>query len=126
MMTANPATRYGPVAEQEFDSAPDWSKDKLTAWLNTLPDLDDAEFLQQAASAIYDSALANRFRGNWNQDHCRATAAFAEARRRHEAAGHDPDCAGDTIYSQAFAQVWRGQGHSADAYPPQPCNCGAE
>lgn len=124
--TTNPASRYGPIAEQEFDTAPDWSKPKLTAWLDALPSLDDEEFRQQAAMAIHDSALANSFRGNWNHDHCRATAAYSEAKARHLAAGHADDCTGDTIYSKAFAHVWRGQGHSRSAYPHQPCTCGAE
>lgn len=126
MPTANPATRYGPVAEQEFAGAKDAHKQSLTDWLNRLPDLSDEEFFWQAASAIHGSALVNGFRGNWEHEHCKATAAHAEANRRHQQAGHTADCRGDTIYSRAFAQVWREQGHSASAYPPKPCTCGAK
>lgn len=121
--TTNPAARYGPIAEGEFNGAADHARAALTAWLDKLPTLDDDELLSEAATAIHTSALVQNFRGNWEADHCKATAAYAEAKQRHEAAGHGPDCTGDTIYSRAFAQVWRSQGHSADAYPPRACDC---
>jgi hypothetical protein len=121
----NPATRFGPVAEREYDGAADHAKAALTAWLEQLPTLPDDEFLTAAATAIHGSALVNSWRGNWEADHCKATAASAEAKRRHHAAGHTEDCTGDTLYSVAFARVWRSQGHSPDAYPPRPCDCGA-
>lgn len=121
----NPATRYGPVAESEFEQAADGHKESLTVWLDALHGLPDDEFLDQAASAIHGSALTNSWRGNWAHEDCRASAAHHEARRRHRAAGHTEDCTGDTLYSVAFARVWRSQGHSPDAYPPRPCDCGA-
>lgn len=123
---ANPATRYGPIAEREFDGAVEAHRPKLTEWLNALPDLSDDDFFWQAARAIHDSALVNSFRGNWEHDHCKATAAHNESERRHRAAGHTEDCTGDTIYSRAFAQVWREAGHGASVYPPRPCDCGAK
>jgi hypothetical protein len=122
----NPASPYGPIAEQEFEMAADHHKEELEAWLNLLPELSDEDFFWRAASAIAGSALAERFKGNWNHEHCKATAAYTEARRRHVEDGHLEDCSGDTIYSQAFVQAWTEQGHDPDAYPPQPCNCGAE
>jgi hypothetical protein len=121
----NPATRFGPVAEREFDSAKDCHKPALTAWLEALPTLSDDDFFAATASAIHGSALANSFRGNWNHEYCKASAAHDEAERRHRAAGHSDNCNGDSIYSKAFAQVWRAQGHSRSAYPHRPCNCGA-
>lgn len=124
-MVTNPATRYGPVAEREFDGAADHAKAALTAWLEKLPTLSDDDFLGEAASAIHGSALVNRWRGNWDADHCKASATHAEAKQRHLAAGHDPACTGSNLYDRAFRQVWREQGHSADAYPPRPCDCGA-
>jgi hypothetical protein len=121
----NPATRFGPIAEREFDNAPDFAKPDLTKWLDRLPDLSDDDFHGEAASAIHGSALVNSFRGNWDHEHCKGSAAYNEAERRHhERDGHAEDCTGDTIYSKAFAQVWRSQGHSASAYPPRPCDCG--
>ncbi|MER7280527.1 hypothetical protein ABT369_39420 [Dactylosporangium sp. NPDC000244] len=122
----NPATRFGPVAEREFVSAADHAKPELTAWLEKLPGLSDDEFTAEAASAIHGSALVQRFKGNWEADHCKASAAFNEASRRHLAAGHTEDCTGDTLYSMAFLRTWRSQGHSPDAYPPRPCDCGAK
>jgi hypothetical protein len=123
---SNPATRYGPIAEQEYDRAGDAHKPTLAAWLDKLPTLSDADFSDEAASAIHGSALVNSFRGNWEHEHCKASAAHNEAQRRHKAAGHTEDCRGDTIYSRAFAQVWREQGHAPSAYPPKPCDCGAQ
>jgi hypothetical protein len=121
----NPASRYGPVAAMEFANAADCHKASLTAWLDKLADLSDDDLFVEAASAIHGSALVNIFRGNWDHEHCKATAAHSEARSRHIAAGHSEDCTGDTIYSRAFAQVWRSQGHSPSAYPPRSCDCGA-
>jgi hypothetical protein len=121
----NPASRYGPIAEREFNGAKDAHRPALTAWLDRLPELSDEDFLGEAASAIHGSALVNNWRGNWEHEHCKATAAYAEAKRRHQAAGHTDECTGDTIYSRAFARVWRSQGHGADAYPPRACDCGA-
>lgn len=120
----NPAARYGPIAAQEYDNAPDYAKVPLGVWLTELPTLPDDEFGRRAASAIHDSALANRFRGNWDHDHCKATAAFKEAQARHWAAGHTEACTGDTIYSRAFRQIWIEQGHDRSSYQPKPCTCG--
>ncbi len=116
------ADRIGPVATREFESAPDWAKPKLRAWIDSLPTLTDTDFLSEAASAIHGSALAMRFSGNWEHEHCKATVAYREAKFRHEAAGHSQDCHGDTIYCIAHAQVMRSQGH----VPAEPvaCTCG--
>jgi hypothetical protein len=124
-VTTNPATRYGPVAEREFEQAAVGHKEKLTRWLDALPGLNDDDFLAEAASAIHGSALTNSWRGNWAHEDCRASAAHNEAKRRHGAAGHAEGCTGSNLYDRAFAQVWRSQGHSADAYPPRACDCGA-
>lgn len=115
----------GPVGYREYEEAQDWAKPKLQEWARTLRDLSDDDFRGEAASAIHGSALTNSWRGNWNHEDCKASAAHHEANRRHRAAGHSDDCRGDTIYDRAFAQVWRSQGHSASAYPVKPCTCGA-
>lgn len=117
----NPASVYGLVAEREYAAAPDWDKPKLAEWLAYLPSLSDAAFLDHAAGAIYDSALANRFRGNWEGTHCRATAAYGEAKRRHLAAGHSEDCQGPTLYSNAHARIMREHGYSPS--PDGTCTC---
>lgn len=124
--TTNPASPFGPVAEREFAAAADAHRPALTQWLTLLPALDDEDFLWKAASAIHGSALVSSFRGNWEHEHCKASAAYAEAERRHQAAGHSEACTGDTLYSQAFVEAWRSQGHDPAAYPPRPCDCGAE
>lgn len=116
----------GPVAYREYENAGDVHRPALTDWILTLRDLDDEDFLGVAAAAIHGSALVNSFRGNWDHEHCKASAAYREAGRRHLAAGHDEDCRGDTIYDAAFRNVWRSQGYGHSAYPLKPCTCGAE
>lgn len=120
----NPAARYGLVAEREFDAAPNYAKAKLTEWLDRLPTLSDDDFAAETGAAIHTAALTNSWRGNWSADDCKATACHGEAKRRHLAAGHAEDCTGDTIYSTAFARVWRSQGYNPNAYPPRACDCG--
>lgn len=122
---SNPATRYGPIAEREFEQATDGHKEDLAHWLNVLHTLTDDHFAHVASSAIHGSALTNSWRGNWAHEDCRASAAHNEAKRRYEAAGHARGCTGSNLYDRAFAQVWRSQGHSADTYPPRPCDCGS-
>jgi hypothetical protein len=122
----NPAARYGSVSARAFDAAADYAKAKLTVWLDDLPGLSDEDFFWKAATAIHDSAITNSWRGNWSAEDCKASAVYAEAQRRHMVAGHTTECTGDTIYSQAFAQVWREQGHDPSAYPPRPCDCGLD
>ncbi|GAA2623813.1 hypothetical protein GCM10010399_63870 [Dactylosporangium fulvum] len=122
----NPATRYGPVAEREFEQATDGHKEPLTRWLDALHALPDDDFTAEAASAIHGSALTNSWRGNWAHEDCRTSAAHADAKRRYEAAGHTRDCAGTNLYDRAFRQVWLSQGHSSTAYQPRTCDCGAD
>lgn len=119
----NPASRYGPVAVGEYNGAAEVHRPALAAWLDALPTLSDEDFLDAATSAIHDSALVQRFRGNWEHEHCKASAAYAEAVERHRAAGHTEHCTGDTLYSRAFARAWRSAGHDPNAYPPRRCDC---
>jgi hypothetical protein len=118
---ADVAAIAGPVACREFDNADDHYKPGLIDWARSLPTLDDDEFANVAASAIYDSALANQFRGNWEHDHFKATACFTEGKRRYVAAGHDEDCRGETLYGLAHARVMREQGHTPS--PAGECTC---
>jgi hypothetical protein len=114
----------GPVGIGEYEGSPDWAKPKLRDWAESLATLSDDDFLGEAASAIHGSALLQSFRGNYEHEHCKATAAFKEAQRRHRAAGHADDCYGDTIYSRAHANVMRSQGHTPS--DPSPCSCGKD
>lgn len=121
-LPANWTDLVGLVAAREFDAAADHYKPQLAAWAQNLPTLGDGEFLNAARSAIYNSALANSFRGNWEHDHFKASVCYTEANRRHVAAGHDTDCRGDTLYSRAHAQVMRSHGYEPS--PATPCTCG--
>ncbi len=125
-VTTNPASPFGPVAEREFDNAPDHAKPKLAQWLDSLASLSDEDFTAEAASAIHGSALVNRWRGNWDHEHCKASAAHGESERRWKAAGHSEDCTGSTLYEVGFRRAWLSQGHSPDAYQIRPCDCGVE
>jgi hypothetical protein len=97
-------------AAREFDAARDSAKPALAVWLEKLPGLPDDDFLKEAATAIYDAALTNSWGGNWFAEDCEASAAYMEARRRHEAAGHTADCTGDTIYIDQ-ADGWEPANH---------------
>jgi hypothetical protein len=114
----------GPVGIHEYENSPDWAKPKLRDWAESLAGMSDDNFLSEAASAIHGSALLQSFRSNYEHEHCKATACFKEAQRRHRAAGHTDDCHGDTLYSRAHASVMRSQGHT----PSEPllCSCGAD
>ncbi len=114
----------GPVGFGEYEAAADWAKPKLREWAAKLGDLSDDDFLGEAASAIHGSALMQSFRGNYEHEHCKATACYKEAQRRHLAAGHSDDCHGDTIYSRAHASVMRSQGHTPRE--ARDCTCGAD
>lgn len=115
----------GPVAFREYEAAPESTKPQLRAWARQLRDLSDRDFASEAASAIHGSAVMNSYRGNAEHVHCKASAVYHEAIRRHVAAGHDRDCRGDNLYSRAFRSVWRSQGYDTAAYAPDACDCGA-
>lgn len=105
----------GVVGAQEFHGACDSTKPALWAWLNNLSSLSDDEFLREAQHAIFQSASSGRFRGNFEDDHCRASACYHESKRRHRAAGHGKDCYGPTLYSRAYVRAMRDQGHEPPA-----------
>lgn len=115
------ADMVGPVAVREFNAAADHYKPNLITWARNLATLDDNQFMDEAASAIYDSALTSSFRGNWEHEHFKATACFAEANRRHRSAGHDQGCQGETLYGRAHARVMEDNGHKPGR--PGACTC---
>ncbi|MGW4128013.1 hypothetical protein [Amycolatopsis japonica] len=117
----NAASKFGPVAEQEFENAADHEKPRLESWLETLPGLSDEHFFDVAKAAIFQSAVVASWSGNWNADHCRATAVYADAKRRHREAGHVDDCQGQTLYGRAHSMVMREQGYAP--MPSGKCRC---
>jgi hypothetical protein len=119
--TTDLAAKIGLVAVREFEGASEWAKARLAEWIDKLPGLTDDELLVEAERAIYDSALAARFRGNWDHDHCRASATHFVSRMRKVAAGHDEWCSGPSIYGRAHAAVMRSQGHTPMA--EGTCTC---
>lgn len=120
--SASIAHIVGPVAVTEFDNAKDTYKEGLHAWALTLPNLSDEDFARECYRSIYDSALVNGFRGNWDHDHFKATACYHESERRHhDVAGHAKDCHGDTAYSRAHRQLMRE--HQYGTRPPTDCTC---
>jgi hypothetical protein len=102
----------GPVAYSDWQRAAPCYHERLAAWARTVPSMDDDEFVDEAASAIHGSALTNRWRGNWYHEDFKASVAYHEAVRRHVASGHTADCRGQTLYSIAYHQVARSQGHN--------------
>jgi hypothetical protein len=105
----------------EYKAAHPSTKADLDTWIAKLRDLTDEELFEDAEMRIYDSANMGRFRGNYEDIHCKATAVFHEARRRHRAAGHDERCAGPTIYSRAHAAVMREHGY--EPFTEGTCTC---
>jgi hypothetical protein len=116
----------GPVAAREFEGAKIYEKPKLLAWIERLPSQTDDEFAEECSHAIYGSALAMRFRGNWEADHCRASACFHESRRRLVRDGHAEDCRGPSIYSRAHSALMRGHGYAPTADGECRCDLGGD
>jgi hypothetical protein len=119
--TADVRLWYGPVTADEFENSPESSKPALLVWLASLRTMTDAEFRDACETAIYDSASAGRFAGNFSNVHCRATACFNESRRRLVLAGHSDDCRGPSIYSRAHASLMREHGYRPTA--DGTCKC---
>lgn len=113
----------GDIAAGEFASARESYRPQLLAWLKETIALEDQEFFDAAASAIHGSTLVMQFKGNWEHEHFKASAVYAIANQRHQAAGHTPECRGDNMYSRAWNRVARESGHPGMADQPKPCDC---
>jgi hypothetical protein len=111
----------GVVALDEYRTAPDHAKPKLDAWFATLRDLSDEDFLREARSAIYSSAQVASWRGNWDAEHCKASACYHESCRRLVLAGHERDCRGVSLYSRAHSELMREHGYQPTA--DGECEC---
>lgn len=111
----------GHVGYREFEDSVEHAKDELRKKLIALTEMSDEDFVFEARSAIYDSALVSRFRGNWEADHCYATACYHQSELRKIAAGHLEDCRARTLYSRAYDEITRQHGMETREYPP--CEC---
>lgn len=111
----------GATGWKEYGQAPDWDQPKIRTWASTLAGLSDEAFAGECATRILDSAGAQRFKGNWEGDHARASACYTEAKRRYAAAGH-VECRGDSLYTAGFNRAFRSQGHTPS--PWMDCTCG--
>jgi hypothetical protein len=114
--------QYGPIVRQEYDGAEEWAKPEILTWLTALPCLSSQEFRDECERWIYEAALVNRFRGNWDHVHVKATACYEDAERRNVLAGHAEDCRGPSIYTKAHAAVMRSHGYTPT--PAGECVCG--
>lgn len=114
------AELVGPVGMTEYEGSPDWAKADLLTWALGLPELSDTDLHAETESAIYESALTQRFRGNWNHVDFKVTACYREAKRRHLAAGHTKDCRADTIYGEAYNALAKRLGFGYSEYG---CTC---
>lgn len=117
----DPEPLVGSVAACEYANSPESAKPKLRAWIERLADLSDDALFGEAGMAIHSSALTNSWRGNWNHEHCKASACYHESKRRLARDGHTERC-GPSIYSRAYADVARGQGY--DWPDRSTCRCG--
>lgn len=111
----------GIVGYREFENAPEYAKEGLREKLVALTEMSDEDFVTAARGAIYGSASVSRFRGNWEADHCYATACYHQSELRKIAAGHLEDCRAQTLYSRAYDEVTSQHGMEVRDYPP--CEC---
>lgn len=116
---------YGPIARQEYQHAPSSTRAHLMAYAQRLGTLNAEDFVTFTETAILDSAITGRFRGNFSAEHCKATMCHAEDRRRQVAAGHDEWCSNGSLYQRAYNAVVRNQGHPQLASITTTCDCTA-
>lgn len=117
-------SRYGRSAAREVRAAKPVYAPELAEFGDRLPTLSDTDFVDEAASAIYESASTARFNG-FEHLHARASMAYAESRRRHQAAGHDPACRGSNLYDRAYNRAVTDAGQGGLRTRPESCTCGA-
>ncbi len=111
----------GGIAAGEYESAPEYAKAELSDWLRTVRDLSDEDLAAECRRWIYEGALVQRFRMNFDHIHCRATACYSESARRLTLAGHERHCHGPSIYSRAHASTMRDHGYQPS--PEGTCVC---
>jgi len=109
----------GPVGLREFESARESTRPKMLAFMRDLVGMDDRQFQDAAEVAIGGSCVMASYRGNAEDIHFCATAAYHQSCQRHAKAGHDERCRA-SLYNRAHAHFVRSQGYSAE---PTNCNC---
>jgi len=124
----------GPFAMKEYQRAPEQVKEALRIWAKTLRDLSDTQFVDECAEAVLSATRAEAEqrvygshptrRDELAADYASADICYHEAKRRHQEAGHDPSCRGDTLYSAGFNRAYASQGFEPS--DPIPCTCNKE
>jgi len=124
----------GPFAMKEYQRAPERAQGAFRIWAETLRDLSDTQFVDESAEAVLSATRAEaeqRIHGSnpTRRDelavkYASASACYHEAKRRHQEAGHDPSCRGDTLYSSGFNHAYANQGFEPS--DPIPCTCNKE
>lgn len=113
--------QFGPIVRQEFEAADERYRLEILEWLATLAPMSDEELQAEAEYRIYDSASSQRFRGNWEHIHVKATACYDESVRRLLAQGHGRFCSAPSVYGRAYNAVMRSHGYAER--PEGKCNC---
>ena len=109
----------GPVGLREFEAARVSTRPKMLAFMRDLANMDDRQFQDAAETAIAGSCILANYRGNAENIHFRATAAYHQSCQRLVKAGHDERCRSD-LYNRAHVSFGRSQGYPAG---PTDCNC---
>lgn len=114
----------GIIGYREYSDASSQGKKEVEDLASRIRDLSDEEFVQEAASAIYDSALMMGHRGNFEHVHAQVSLVHVESNRRQVLAGHEERCPYESLYIKAHSQAMRMGGHNSDPNPS--CTCGKD
>jgi hypothetical protein len=115
----------GPASMADFQSkATEVERQRVRRLVALLPTLDDAAFVDTAAPIAAQVVISESRRDTAEGPYLMNRACLGEARRRHQAAGHDPKCAGDNLYTEATNRTKRHFGFEPDS--PTACTCGHE
>lgn len=109
----------GPVGLREFEAARESTRPKMLAFMRELANMDDRQFQDAAETAIAGSCILANYRGNAENIHFCATAAYHQSCQRLVKAGHDERCR-SALYNRAHVSFGRSQGYPAG---PTDCNC---
>lgn len=120
----NLADLLGPAAMRDYEKAPEMVQYRIRQFASTLRQLDDKAFVQMAVMVASEVVISESNRSTLPEPYIKNTAILHEARRRHEAAGHDPKCEGDNLYKVATNRTREGFRFEPDS--PNPCTCGFE
>lgn len=100
------AERFGEHVANQYNQLDDRGRDYADAQLADLEQADDAEYIDRCAEAIHAAAVMDGTR--WVSHYAVVVdAMFAEAGRRHTAAGHQPSCRASNLYDRAYNRVAR-------------------